>query len=226
FAPAIHQLNLVAPWPQLWAQPDLEAARLGVAMRGRRLPTTVHAQFLRRAVLLSTLRDDLGNPREITQAVAYGAISLGEEQYLLAVLFGRASNGKAALEAYRRAAADRGTGEHGSWIKRDVELVGGAEVAATWEQLPFAERAAWITDFWESRDLADGLELGTRLAIHFERWREAMKRYQLIFPENRLRQPNRRHEIEDVCLSTRMESGAGGAEAAGEVIEMKYCRMN
>ena len=61
-----------------------------------------------------------------------------------------------------------------SWIATPAEL------AAFDGLTDGAARARWLAQFWTRRDVADGRELGERLAEHYRRWFHVMESFRLV----------------------------------------------
>ena len=102
-----------------------------------------------------------------------GYLELARSRYFLA-------EPRAGEAAYHRGAEVARSDEARALFREDVGWVATPEELAAFDTLGPAERAAWIREFWRSRDARDARAQGERLQEHHRRLFYALEHYPLV----------------------------------------------
>lgn len=101
-----------------------------------------------------------------------GLIQLARERYRI---------GDPSANATYWAGVDRvRTGEAMALLRTQLAQIAAPGEMAPWDTLSESARPAWVRRFWTRRDVADGLEPGTRLAEHFKRLEVASRGFKWV----------------------------------------------
>ncbi|MES2304103.1 MAG: hypothetical protein V4558_01275 [Gemmatimonadota bacterium] len=187
FAPTIADLDLIVPYPRVWATAQRELAGVNGALVRGGLPAAVQRQLERLRLQLSLEQGDAGEGHALITRAGPQVLTSGERNYLLAFVEANAGSAREATRLYAAASADSGGGEHQQWVARDLALVGGSSDSAAFVALPFSERARWVEGFWLDRDFEDGHFAGARFAEHARRWRVVLQHYRVADRDELLR---------------------------------------
>lgn len=109
--------------------------------------------------------------------VDVGVVSLGLVRDLYRI--GQPARGRAVLLA----ASANPTMATAAAYRTELEWVASPRELAAWDALTPAARPAWLADFWQKRDIAEGRKDGARLIEHYRRIEYAMQRFRITLPE-------------------------------------------
>ncbi|MDX2208033.1 MAG: hypothetical protein SFU57_10345 [Gemmatimonadales bacterium] len=186
FVPVLADLDLLLPWPALWANPPAEERQiLAAALEGIQIPPPLRSRLARRALLLEVHTGDLTTARHALQLADEQVITRGERFFLAGWLSTKSGDGVTAVRLWQSAADDDGPGDQLAWLGAQLTLIGTASEALAWDSLPRADRARWLGHFWEDRDLLDGAARGERITVHIARWERAFRDYRFLFEDLR-----------------------------------------
>ncbi|MES2305610.1 MAG: hypothetical protein V4558_08885 [Gemmatimonadota bacterium] len=170
------QLERIAPYPSIWAEPAVELKLL----RKLRVPSNNLPRAVAAAV--AGLEIEAGDPLAAVKLLERpfpGALGEAQRLHLLAAAhFAIGRDSLASATYYAGAAAIRDSADANVFGRELQEIAEGAELRE-WRStalVPTA-RAAWLGKFWAREDLADGRLPGTRLREQFSRWRLALQQY-------------------------------------------------
>src|SRR5690606_11151962 len=66
--------------------------------------------------------------------------------------------------------------------RAELTMVAEPEELVAWDSTTVGEHAEWLRVFWNTRDVAEGWPVGTRLQEHYRRVEAAWQRYRLTIP--------------------------------------------